>query len=122
MCGGGALEKKHQLFNWSSICKEKKSGGLGIWVLASLNNALIIKLCWRFALEREFLWRRVIVGKSEEELGGWCSLVEREICCWGAFKAMTRFLVGDQRKIKIWQDVWQWSAPLKVPSIVFSLL
>ncbi|RVW54392.1 hypothetical protein CK203_068349 [Vitis vinifera] len=64
--------------------------------------------------KREFLWRRVIVGKSEEELGGWCSLVEREICCWGAFKAMTRFLVGDQRKIKFWQDVWQWSAPLKV--------
>ena len=62
------------------------------------------------------------MGKSEEELGGWCSLVEREICCWGAFKAMTRFLVGDQRKIKFWQDVWQWSAPLKVPSLVFSLL
>ena len=43
--GEELLRKKSQLVNWSSICKEKKSGGLGVSVLTSFNKALIIKQC-----------------------------------------------------------------------------
>ena len=60
------------------MCKDKKLGGLHIKVLSFLNKVLLGKWCWRFALEREFLWRRVIVGKFGEEPRGWCSLARRE--------------------------------------------
>ena len=58
--------------------KNKNLEGLGVRVLSSLNKPLLGKWCWRFALERVFLWRQVIVGKFREEPGGWCSLARRE--------------------------------------------
>ncbi|RVW46672.1 Polyribonucleotide nucleotidyltransferase 2, mitochondrial [Vitis vinifera] len=38
----------------------------------------------------EFLWRRIIVGKFGEELGGWCSLVRREGYDVGLWKVIRR--------------------------------
>ena len=123
--GGGALEKRHHLEKWSSMCKDKKLGGLHIKVLSFLNKVLLGKWCWRFALEREFLWRRVIVGKFGEEPRGWCSLARREGYGvglwkvirggWEAFKVSTSFIVSNGRRTKFWHDVWCGDAPLKDP-------
>ncbi|RVW57534.1 Inactive TPR repeat-containing thioredoxin TTL3 [Vitis vinifera] len=69
--------KRHHLEKWSSMCKDKKLEG---YVLRFC--PLLIKSCLEMvleiALEREFLWRRVIVGKFGEEPRGWCSLARRE--------------------------------------------
>ena len=36
-----------------------------------MNQALLCKWCWRFANERDSLWRLVISTKFGEENGGW---------------------------------------------------
>ena len=43
LCGGGVLEKKPHLVNWSSVCAYMRQGGLGIRSLVVLNKALLGK-------------------------------------------------------------------------------
>ena len=45
-------------------------GGLGIRKLTTFNKALLGKWLWRFGIEENRLWRRVIALKFGEELGG----------------------------------------------------
>ena len=68
--GGGSLEKKPHLVNWMTICIEKKKGGLGLCRFSNLNMALLCKWCWRFANERNSLWRKVISRKFGEGIRG----------------------------------------------------
>ena len=67
----GDLEERRKihLVSWSVICKDKKHGGLGLRHLEVFNQALLGKWLWRFPLERESFWRKVIVGKFGEEEG-----------------------------------------------------
>ena len=69
--GGGNLERKPHLVNWKTVCLEKSRGGLGVRGLSVMNQALLCKWCWRFANERDSLWRMVISTKFGEEAGGW---------------------------------------------------
>ena len=39
--GGGVLEKKVHLVNWSAVCADMRQGGLGIHGLMALNKALL---------------------------------------------------------------------------------
>ena len=73
LCRGGALENKMHLVKWSSICKAKSKGGLGVHSLSLLNKALLCKWCWRFFSERDSLWKKIIEGNFGEEEGGWRS-------------------------------------------------
>ena len=41
--GGGLLECKPLLVKWSMVCLDKRSGGLGVKNLSSLNKALLSK-------------------------------------------------------------------------------
>ena len=43
--GGGALENKMHLVKWSSVCKAKLKGRLGVCSLSLLNKALLCKWC-----------------------------------------------------------------------------
>ena len=49
---------------------DKKKDGLGVRSLSKLNEALLFKWSWRFANERDSLWRKVISSKFGEEIGG----------------------------------------------------
>ena len=46
-----------------------KSIELGVKSLSILNKALLCKWSWRFAMEREAFWNKVIRGKYGEEQG-----------------------------------------------------
>ena len=46
------------------------NGGLGIRKLTTFNKALLGKWLWRFGIEKNRLWRRVVALKFREELGG----------------------------------------------------
>ncbi|RVW71359.1 putative ribonuclease H protein [Vitis vinifera] len=114
--GGGALERKPHLVEWSIICSDKRKGGLGVRSLALLNKALLCKWSWRFAVEREALWRQVISAKYGEEEGGWRSCVVRGSFGVGLWKAIRRgweavgnnlaYVVGNGRRIRFWEDKW----------------
>ena len=43
---------------------------LGIRTLTTFNKALVGKWLWQFGKEENWLWRRVVVSKFREELGG----------------------------------------------------
>ena len=64
--GGGQMEKKPHLVRWEIVCKDKRSGGLGMKNLGWLNKVLLSKWCWRFATKRGTLWNEVIRGKYGE--------------------------------------------------------
>ncbi|RVW54505.1 Magnesium/proton exchanger 1 [Vitis vinifera] len=67
--GGGTLAHKPHLVRWNLVCLEKRKGGLGVRNLSLMNNALLCKWNWRFANEREALWRSVISLKYGIEEG-----------------------------------------------------
>ncbi|RVW38516.1 putative ribonuclease H protein [Vitis vinifera] len=91
--GGGALEKKMQLVNWSVVCADMRQGGLGIRSLVALNKALLGKWSWKFVVERDSLWKQVIIDKFGVEEGGWCSREVKEA-----------YGVGDQWVFDAWEE------------------
>jgi hypothetical protein len=129
--GGIGDEFKFHLVNWSTICSSKVFffffffwvGGLGVKNMIQFNRALLGKWLWRFAMERDALWRKVADIKYESMRGGWCS---KEVgvsfgvgvwkCIrrgWDAFAAHVRYEVGDGSKVLFWHDVWCGDLPLK---------
>ena len=74
--GEGALEKRPHLVKWAIVCLDKKKGGLGVRNLSILNRALLCKWSWRYAVERESLWKLVISRKFGEEGGRWSTCLE----------------------------------------------
>ena len=114
--GGGNLEKKPHLVKWSTVCLDRKMGGLGIKSLAILNKALLCKWIWRFANERDSLWRSVILWKFGEERSGWCSADSRDAYGsrvwkeirkeWDTVSALVAFSLGNGRRLRFWKDAW----------------
>ncbi|RVW85331.1 hypothetical protein CK203_045523 [Vitis vinifera] len=54
-----------------SALAKKRNGGLGLRRIATLNRALLGKWIWRFACERDNLWKQVISTKYGQEDYGW---------------------------------------------------
>ncbi|WJZ82701.1 hypothetical protein VitviT2T_002436 [Vitis vinifera] len=114
--GGGALERKPHLVNWDIVCLDKRKGGLGVRRLSTLNRALLCKWNWRFANERENLWRHVISRKFGEEEGGWYTREVREGFGVGFWMEIRKegallqnkvvFSVENGRSVKFWKDNW----------------
>ncbi|RVW30881.1 Retrovirus-related Pol polyprotein from transposon TNT 1-94 [Vitis vinifera] len=52
-------------------CGDKENGGLGIRKFALMNKALLGKWTWRFASDKETLWKQVLVAKYGQEDHGW---------------------------------------------------
>ena len=114
--GGGNPGRRPHLVNWKTVCLEKSRGGLGVRSLSVMNQALLCKWCWRFANERESLWRMVIVSKYEEEDGGWFTRdirggygtglwkdISKE---WLTFSQKAIPSLGNGRRLGFWKDPW----------------
>ena len=110
MWGGGNL-----LVKWATICTEKKKRGLGLRNFSWLNRALLCKWSWRFANERNALWRKVASSKFGETARVWhsCDIrggfgvglwkeIRKE---WPIFLQNAALSLGDGRRISFWKDV-----------------
>jgi len=52
------------------LCLRREYGGLGVRKLREFNIALLGKWCWRLLVDREGLWRRVLVARYGVADGG----------------------------------------------------
>ena len=111
------------LVRWTVICKDKRHGGLVLRHLKDFNHALLGKWLWRFPLERESFWRKVIVGKFGKEEGGWTTREVRESYGtglwkdirndWEEFFLRTSNRIGNGRRTRFWWDIWVRDSKLK---------
>ncbi|RVW47789.1 LINE-1 reverse transcriptase-like [Vitis vinifera] len=114
--GGGNMEGKTHLVNWEVVCTDKDKGGLGIRKLAMLNKALLGKWIWRYACDKDNLWKQVIKVKYGQEDFGWRPKKARGAVGVGVWKEIWKesewcwnnmiFKVGKGNTIKFWTDVW----------------
>ena len=114
--GGSDQERKIPLVSWATVCMDKSKGGIGIKSFSKMNKALLSKWSWRFANERNSLWRKVICSKFCESCGGWhtsdirggygSSLWKDTRKEWPSFVKNSNFALGNGRRINFWMDVW----------------
>ncbi|RVW54487.1 putative ribonuclease H protein [Vitis vinifera] len=67
--GGGTLAHKPHLVRWNLVCLEKRKRWTRGEKFILMNNTLLCKWNWRFANERDALWRSVISLKYGVEEG-----------------------------------------------------
>jgi len=113
--GGIGDELKLHLIKWFMICSSKVSGGggcLGVRNIIQFNKALLGKWLWRFAMESDAIWRKVVDIKYGSIRGGWYS---KEVggpfgvgvwkCIRRGWDAHVRNEVGDGTRVLFWHDV-----------------
>jgi hypothetical protein len=114
---------KFHLVKWDTICSPISNGGLAVRNLKLFNEALLGKWLWRYGLEREALWRRVVDGKYSSLENGWStavshgphgvSLWKNIRGGWAKFERIIYFKVGNGAQIRFWYDTWCGDYPLK---------
>ena len=114
--GGSDLVKKVSLVSWATVCTEKRKGGMGIKSFSKMNKALLSKWNWRFANDKNSLWRIVIgtkFGESPDDWytsdlrGGFGTNLWKEIRKeWPSFSQNAVFSLRDGRRINFWKDIW----------------
>lgn len=68
----------------------QEQGGLGLRPLQFANRALLNKWLWRFGVEKNPLWRRLIAAKYGKDHLGWtCRQPEGTIGC-GVWKSISK--------------------------------
>ena len=60
-------DTKTHLLGWDKVCMFMADGSLGIRKLTTFNKALLGKWLWRFGIEENRLWRRVVALKFGED-------------------------------------------------------
>ena len=108
--GGMGNDVKHHLVGWDKVCVPKAKGGLGVQSLVLFNKTLLGKWLWRFGLEENNLWRRVLVEKFGVELGGWrtnhirgaygCGLWKGIMSGWDDYFQHVEFVVGHGNRVR----------------------
>jgi hypothetical protein len=93
----------------------KGFGGLGVRNMVMFNKALMGKWLWRYALERDALWRKVVDFKYGSMRGGCCSKEVGSSFGFGVWKSIrrgcdafadhVRYEIGNGSKILFWHDV-----------------
>ena len=120
--GGGNLERKAHLVNWEVVCADKDKGGLGLRKLAFLNKALLGKWIWRFAYDKDNLWKQVIMAKYGQKglgwrtkkdngafrVGVWKEILKETDWCWDNMVP----IAGKGTKIRFRTNVWRTGAAL----------
>ena len=116
------MEGKAHLINWEVVCNLKEEGGLGIRKIDLLNKALLGKWIWRYAYEKDNLWKRVIGVKYGQEgcgwrtkeacgsfgVGVWKEIMKEANWCWKSIE----FKVGKGTRVMFWTDKWCGNAAL----------
>lgn len=55
--------RRLHLVRWCTVTLPKELGGLGLHSMKDRDNALLAKLCWRLASEKEAPWAKMLMAK-----------------------------------------------------------
>lgn len=101
-----------------------ESSRFGVRPLEVTNRAMLNKWLWRFEVERDALWRRLMAAKYEEDHLGWsCRHPEGAIgcCVWkniskgkDDFFHWIRFKDNDGGRVRFYLDPWCFRDPLAI--------
>ncbi|KAL0014289.1 hypothetical protein SO802_001358 [Lithocarpus litseifolius] len=100
--------------SWEKLCLPKGAGGLGFKKTKDINNALLAKLAWMIASNRESLCMTILRAKYKFK-GDWLrsDLTKVASPIWRAIESTKSlvakgacYLVGDDTSINIWNDPW----------------
>jgi hypothetical protein len=61
--GGVKGGRKMSWVSWSTVCKEKKDGGLGVKNIKVVNASLLTKWRWKLLKEEPALWKDVLIAR-----------------------------------------------------------
>ncbi|EOY30506.1 Uncharacterized protein TCM_037692 [Theobroma cacao] len=71
---GDSKARKIHAMKWKNMCRPKEEGGLGIRCMRKMNNAFLLKACWKLISTPASLW--VKVARSKYNIGyQWKSLI-----------------------------------------------
>ncbi|RVX04845.1 LINE-1 retrotransposable element ORF2 protein [Vitis vinifera] len=100
---------------WDGV-EERMRRRLALWKRQYISKGLVGKWIWRFAFEKDILWKKVIGVKYGQEgfgwrtneahgafgVGVWKEILKEANWCWDNMM----FNVGEGTKVKFWIDHW----------------
>jgi hypothetical protein len=115
--GDDTSSKKSPLVAWSTITKQKVSGGLGVIRLETQNDALLLKFFHNFFNNHDLPWVNIIWNSyyrsgrlpGYRRIGSfwWKSILK----LLHNFKGLAYPIIGNGRSILFWEDQWNKSIP-----------
>ncbi|CAL5353932.1 unnamed protein product [Camellia sinensis] len=74
--GSLGVKRKIRLVNWKDVTRRKEQGGLGLRRIDEMNEFLLVKWWWRYGVEDNSLWKKIIISKYEAGGGRWLPMKE----------------------------------------------
>ncbi|MFS7958315.1 putative RNA-directed DNA polymerase [Helianthus anomalus] len=126
--GGSSNVRKTHWVAWERVALPKKAGGLGLCKLSGVNLALLSKWGWRFKIESDNLWVKVVTaihsGRSEWAFlscnrtirGVWvniCNTMNKPLVGNKSIRSFFRGEVASGTEVLFWLDPWISESPLK---------
>ncbi len=113
-------EKYRAPIRWDEVCKTKENGGAGIRKAEDINVALQMKLLWKIMAEPDNMWVNIIREKYLKQASLWDYKKSGSTSWqWGKlitlrkqFKQGLKWVVGDGKAIRFWNDSWLTDVPL----------
>lgn len=116
----GDLTRGKAKVSWTTICKPKDQGGLGIKDLQLWNEVLIMKHLWNIAAKKDTLWVKWInieklkgrniwdVTEENNNSMGWNNILKlRE-----KMRKHVVYKLGNGKSVSAWYDKWSIEGPL----------
>ncbi|KAK5834294.1 hypothetical protein PVK06_018171 [Gossypium arboreum] len=124
-------KKKILRIRWNTVCKPKDKGGAGVANLGFKNKTLSAKWIWRFAIEKEALWKKIILAKYGPNVQQWpfkityqkdMPTIQRDIVENAKDAKMSKWVgsesfcwkIGNGKSTLFWWDIWCGNQPLKL--------
>lgn len=99
---------------WKDVYKPVSQGGLDISLLVVSNRALLNKWLWRFRVERNTSWRRLVATKYGKTQAIWTSDTPKGVIGYGVwaniskggdeFLRFVRFRINNGERVRFWHD------------------
>ncbi|KAE8701523.1 leghemoglobin C2-like [Hibiscus syriacus] len=129
--GGGGEKKRMHWVSWKKICKPLSGGGLGVVDLNLTNRALLGKWVWKFANEKDSIWKKFFCCKhnvSCHSLDITKALSHKDSWIWrgivnnfskndfigGCLRSHAKIQIGNGESVSFWKDTWLGDCPLKI--------